>query len=113
MKASCHAKVRYTTREFAEEIAREQRTRLGHHAVKAASHGAYYCEVHGAWHTGHASRPSARSHSTATSDAIGRLRHMRDTLVQSFGQTHNPRDWDGVRMLARVIIHLQRKERES
>ncbi len=105
--APCHRKVRYVTRELAEESAAEQRARRNHHPAHAVQHHAYWCYTHGCFHTGHSVGPERRHHSDSTAETIGRLRDLRAGLIADFGRTLNAESWRGVRALTGVIRYLQ------
>ena len=104
----CRAKVRYATKEEAERSAEHQRVALRPDPQRVAQIRAYYCPLHGAWHTGNGPRQVYQIANDPTVEAIGRLHTLKHAAIQNYGASRDPREWEGVRILTRVIQHLQR-----
>lgn len=103
----CHAKVRFATKEFAESVIREQQSHRVYVPKAGQQHRAYFCRIHGAWHTGNSRAQQRWEPSNAQQDTLGRLSHLRGLLIAEFGATKRPDTWRGVRALSGAIRHLQ------
>ncbi len=105
MAQTCRQKVRYATKEFAEQVIAGDRT-TREHPVRAAAHHAYWCARHNAWHTGHGERRWRGSHDPTT-ESIGRLQSLQALCLADYGAAPSPEIWRGVRALKQAIRYLQ------
>lgn len=105
--ADCHAKVRFATKAFAEQVVREQQRHANYRATVGMSHRAYFCALHSCWHTGNSTAQQRATASTPQLDSIGRLAYLRTLLVAEYGTAQDVNTWRGVRALSGAIRHLQ------
>lgn len=106
----CHHKIRYASREFAQAHIAELQGSKGEHPVRGAWLQAYLCQAHGCWHVGHR-RPGVAKRSAAAFihlDAQKLIQGLRRGLILDHGRTKQPELWQGVRVLSRVLRHLNR-----
>jgi hypothetical protein len=105
----CKNKQRFATKADAEATIRE--LAWHDHPLRTRKLKPYFCNVHGCFHVGHSSLAPGvpqRPPNWTTGEALGRLYSLRASLIMSYGQTRDPRDWQGVRALSGAIKHLSR-----